>query len=102
MKYEIDTDTRACLEETLQMAQRFVDLQLDDAIASDCQLILNTLAEAFGIEQTELIVETDDDGTITITQATDDQSKRMTELDGGVSVKPKLTVVSDNTEPTKP
>lgn len=94
MKYEIDDDTRACLEETLSMAQRFVDLQLDDGIASDCQLILNTLAEAFGIEQTELIVNTDEDGTITITQAT--------ELDGGVAVKPKLTVVSDNTEPTKP
>ena len=83
--YTLDEDTQSLLEEVLQLAQRVVDLQYDDSIAEDLQLILNECAERFGIRQTELEVNDDGEGTITVTLLNPEQPKK----------KPKLTVVSN-------
>ena len=92
MKYEIDDDTRELLEEVLQLAQRVVDLQYNDAIAADLQLILDETAERFGIRQTELIVDDDGAGKITITVMREPEP----------TTKPKLTIVADNDKPEGP
>ena len=92
MKYEIDDDTRELLEEVLQLAQRVVDLQYDQEIEADLQLLLAETAERFGIRQTELIVDDDGEGKITITVKTEPTEP----------TKPKLTIVADNDKPEGP
>lgn len=92
MKYEIDDDTRELLEEVLQLAQRVVDLQYNEAIEADLQLILDETAERFGIRQTQLIVDDDGEGKITITVKSEPEP----------TPKPKLTIVADNDKPEGP
>ena len=93
MKYEIDDETRGLLEEVLQLAQRVVDLQYNDDIADDLQLILEETADRFGIRQTEVIVEDDGAGKLTITLRAEEQPK---------PAKPTLTIVADNDKPEGP
>lgn len=93
MKYEIDDETRGLLEEVLQLAQRVVDLQYNDEIADDLQIILEETADRFGIRQTEVIVEDDGAGKLTITLRAEEQPKPS---------KPTLTIVADNDKPEGP
>ena len=93
MKYEIDDETRGLLEEVLQLAQRVVDLQYNDDIADDLQTILEETADRFGIRQTEVIVEDDGAGKLTITLRAEEQPK---------PAKPTLTIVADNDKPEGP
>ena len=56
------------MEEVFNLAQKFVDLQIDDATAEELQTVLNTSALLFGILQQEVIVEEDPStGNLTIT-----------------------------------
>ena len=94
MKYEIDDETRGLLEEVLQLAQRVVDLQYNDDTADDLQLILEETADRFGIRQTEVIVEDDGAGKLTITLRADEEHAK--------PAKPTLTIVADNDKPEGP
>lgn len=54
MKYTIDEVTIGLLEEVLNMAQRTVEIQYDDAIADSMQLVLAEVAERFEIVSSEV------------------------------------------------
>ena len=67
-KYELEDDEKTLMEEVFNLAQKFVDLQMDDETAEELQEVLNTSANLFGILQQEVIVEEDPDtGNLTIT-----------------------------------
>ena len=67
-KYELEDDEKTLMEEVFNLAQKFVDLQIDDATAEELQEVLNTSALLFGILQQEVIVEEDPNtGNLTIT-----------------------------------
>ena len=86
-KYQLTTDEQELMEEIFNMAQRVVDLQIDDETASELQYCLETGADLFGIRQQEVSVTEDDDGTLRI---------RVTELDHKELLKdtgPKLRVI---------
>ena len=75
-KYTLDTEDQTLLEEVFNLAQRVVDLQVDDDSAEELQELLNASAELFGITQAEVIVEDDGEGTVRITFAeAEDKSK---------------------------
>ena len=52
--YELDDETRMLLEGVFELAQRVVDLQIDDAAAEDLQNALLVAADRFGITCTEI------------------------------------------------
>lgn len=52
--YDIDQDTQLLLEQVLNIAQTTVDSQYDDAVADELQLILQELAQQFGIVVSEV------------------------------------------------
>ena len=52
--YELDDETRMLLEGVFELAQRVVDLQIDDEAAQDLQNALITAADRFGITCTEI------------------------------------------------
>jgi hypothetical protein len=87
LKYTIDDDTRSLLEEVLQLAQRMVDLQYNDDVADDLQLILNETADRFGITTTELILEDNGQGTVTITVKSEEPTQSLPDT------RPKLVTV---------
>lgn len=91
---EVTEELRSAVQELLEYAQRIVDLQYDDATASVMQDTLQEVAEAFGIEQHEAIITTDESGKITV-------EFEPVELDGGVAHKPTLTVIEGD-KPDKP
>ena len=67
-KYTLEEDEKTLLEEVFNLAQKFVDLQIDDATAEELQEVLGLTASLFGIEQQEVIVEEDPEtGNLTIT-----------------------------------
>ena len=77
-KYELEDDEKTLMEEVFNLAQKFVDLQIDDATAEELQEVLNTSANLFGILQQEVIVEEDPDTgnlTITVKEVKDDEEE---------------------------
>lgn len=99
--YDIDDETREDLESVLELAQRIVDLQYDDASREGLQDLLTSVADRFGIACSELLVEIDEAGTITArfeqdepTQPLKDTRPTLTAIDGGLA--PGLTLVKDD------
>lgn len=68
-KYTLEPEDQTLLEEVFNLAQRMVDLQMDDDTAGELQELLNASAETFGITQAEVHIEDDGEGTIRITFA---------------------------------
>ena len=67
-KYNLEDDEKTLLEEVFNLAQKFVDLQINDETAEELQEVLGLTASLFGIEQQEVIVEEDPEtGNLTIT-----------------------------------
>ena len=67
-KYNLTDDEKTLMEEVFNLAQKFVDLQMDDETAEELQEVLSLSAELFGILQQEVIVEEDPEtGSLTIT-----------------------------------
>ena len=68
-KYTLEPDDQTLLEEVFNLAQRMVDLQMHDDTAGELQELLNASADAFGITQSEVHIEDDGKGNITISFA---------------------------------
>lgn len=87
-KYELTSDEQELMEEIFNMAQRVVDLQIDDETAHELQHILEDGADLFGIRQQEVSVTEDDDGTlrISVTELVDkelaDKGPKLRVIDG--------------------
>lgn len=75
-KYTLEPDDQTLLEEVFNLAQRMVDLQMDDDTAGELQELLNASAETFGITQAEVHIEDDGEGTIRITFAEAEEPKK--------------------------
>ena len=65
-KYTLEDSEQELLEEIFNMAQKIVDLQVDDETAQELQYILEDGATLFGIRQTEIVVTDDGEGKVTI------------------------------------
>lgn len=87
-KYTLAEDEQELMEEIFNMAQKVVDLQIDDETAHELQYILETGADLFGIRQQEVSVTEEDDGTlrISVTEIVDreksSQGPKLTVIDG--------------------
>ena len=80
-KYNLEDDEKTLLEEVFNLAQKFVDLQINDETAEELQEVLGLTASLFGIEQQEVIVEEDPETgnlTITVKQETQDNPHKWT------------------------
>ena len=89
VKYSVDDETRALIEDVLGMAQRVVDLQYDDNTGDDLQAILLEVAHRFGIPTQEVDVKVSEDGVITAaikpqepTQPLKDTRPKLVTVDG--------------------
>ncbi len=87
-KYTLDEYEQELMEEIFNMAQRVVDLQIDDETAQELQHILEDGADLFGIRQQEVTVTEDPEGTlrISVTELSDKQQTpqgpKLTVIDG--------------------
>ena len=76
-KYEITDADRETIEAVLAMAQRVVDLQYDQAVEEELQNLLLDVADMFSIETHSMVVTEKEDGTITVTAISDEQTTKM-------------------------
>ena len=76
-KYEIEDRDRETIEAVLAMAQRLVDLQYDEATEQELQNLLLDVADMFAIETHSMVVTEREDGTITVTAVSDEQTRQM-------------------------
>ena len=90
-KYVLDQDTQEAVETIMNWAQELCDLQRDDDVRDEMLDILLDVAERFNIQRSVINVEEEydeDTKTQTLTITTEPQDN-----------KPRLTIVSDNSEP---
>ena len=83
-KYTLDADEQELMEEIFNMAQRVVDLQVDDDTAQELQYVLEDGANLFGIRQQAIEVTETDDGSLRIS---------VSELSDKADAVPKLRVI---------
>ena len=76
-KYDLEEHERDILEGVLAMAQRIVDLQYDQETEQEMQAVLLECAKLFAIETHEMVITEGEDGTITVTAVSDEQSQQM-------------------------
>ena len=76
-KYNLTDYERDIVEGVLAMAQRIVDLQYDQDTEQEMQAVLLECAKLFDIETHEMIITEKEDGTITVSAISDEQSKKM-------------------------
>lgn len=59
--YEVDTETQELLEEVLSYSEALADCQLDEEDRDYIRSLNRALGERFGLEYTEVYIETDED-----------------------------------------
>lgn len=97
-KYEIEDSDRETIEAVLAMAQRIVDLQYDEATEQELQNLLLDVADMFAIETHSMVVTEREDGTITVTAVSDEQSRKMS--DNPLGWTPRI-ISNDDDKPEK-
>ena len=97
-KYELNDYERDIVEGVLAMAQRIVDLQYDAETEKEMQAVLLECAKLFDIETHEMIITEKEDGTITVTALSDEQTKKMN--DNPLGWTPRI--ISNDEDPDEP
>ena len=61
MVYSVDDETKGLLTELLNLAEGLADLQMTDESTDELRLLNRMVGERFGIEFSEIVVESDQD-----------------------------------------
>ncbi len=71
---DLETAARTALGEVLNLAAQIAEMQMSEEARSDIYELLDTVAEHYGIERTEIVIDDDEEGTVVISYSKDDES----------------------------
>lgn len=69
---ELEAAAKVALGETLNLAAQIAEMQMNDEARDDIYQLLDTVAEYYGVERTEVIIDDDEDGTVIVRYTRDD------------------------------
>lgn len=69
---DLDQAAIVALGEVLNLAAQIAEMQMSDEARKDIYDLLDTVADHYGVERTEIVIDDDEDGTVIIRYTQDD------------------------------
>jgi bifunctional DNase/RNase len=72
---ELEAAAKVALGEALNLAAQIAEMQMNEEARVDIYQLLDTVAEYYGVERTEVIIDDDEDGTVIVRYTRDDDDE---------------------------